>query len=141
MMAGLPARCSGVSTQVEFSPGGRFMKILNVLVFTMLAAMGTGAGAQTAVPVPVQKTPEPASRPIAAQPAWATGKVVEVYLADKQVLVEHGPIPSLGMSEMTMVFGVSRRRLLAKVHKGSQIRFAAKRQGDDYIITRLEVVN
>jgi Cu(I)/Ag(I) efflux system protein CusF len=70
----------------------------------------------------------------------ASGEVRAVYRKEKRLLLKHGPIESLGMGGMTMEFGVLSGKLLDAVKPGDRVRFEAKRSGDDYVVTRIEVV-
>ena len=101
-----------------------------VPVFVLLAAMAM-AHAQ-----PSGMTAAPASRPT----AMATAEVLKVYKKEKRLLLRHGPIESLHMDAMTMEFGVADRKLLSRIKPGDKIRFAAKRVGDDYLVTAVEMM-
>ena len=101
-----------------------------VPVFVLLAAMAM-AHAQ-----PSGMTAAPASRPT----AMATAEVLKVYKKEKRLLLKHGPIESLHMDAMTMEFGVADRKLLSRIKPGDKIRFAAKRVGDDYLVTAVEMM-
>ena len=70
----------------------------------------------------------------------ASAEVVAVYPKEKRVLLKHGPIENLGMSDMTMEFGVANPRLLASFKRGKKVRFSAVRVKDDYVITHVEAV-
>jgi Cu/Ag efflux protein CusF len=108
------------------------------LVLLIAVAAGAAASAQ-----PLEKAPPTAARaaPSAARAQkLATGVVIEVDAAAQRVLVEHGPIPSLGMDAMTMEFLVPDRRLVASLRPGDRIRFAADWKGGEYRITRIEDV-
>lgn len=70
----------------------------------------------------------------------ASAEVLKVYKSEKRVLLKHGPIPEIGMDAMTMEFGVADRALLKRLKPGDKIRFAVKRVGDDYFVTRVEVI-
>ena len=103
-------------------------------VFTLLAATAM-AQAQ-----PLGVTAVPYSRPAAAVPAMASAEVLKVYQKEKRLLLKHGPIENIHMDAMTMEFIVADRKLLSRVKPGDKIRFTAKRVGDDYLITTLEVM-
>ena len=101
-----------------------------VPVFVLLAATAM-AQAQ-----PSGMTAAPASRPA----AMASAEVLKVYKKEKRLLLRHGPIESLHMDAMTMEFSIADRKLLGRVKPGDKISFAARREGDDYFVTTLEVM-
>ena len=68
----------------------------------------------------------------------ASAEVIAVYPKEKRVLLKHGPIETLGMSDMTMEFGVANPRLLASFKRGKNVRFAAVKVKDDYVVTHVE---
>jgi Cu(I)/Ag(I) efflux system protein CusF len=81
---------------------------------------------------------------LAAAGAFAAGHLAdaEVRKVDKdakKVTLKHGPIKSLDMPPMTMVFGVSDAALLDKVKAGDKVRFAAKSEGGKLTVTEIEV--
>ena len=100
-----------------------------VPVFVLLAATAM-AQAQ-----PSSMTAAPTSRPAAK----ASAEVLKIYKNEKRLLLKHGPIENLRMDAMTMEFGVADQKLLSRVKAGDKIRFAARRVGDDYFVTKLEV--
>ena len=100
----------------------------------LLMAAGAVAQAQ-----PSSLTVSPASDLAANKRAMATAEVLNVYKKEKRLLLKHGPIENIHMDAMTMEFIVADRKLLSRVKPGDRIRFAAKRVGDDYLITTLEV--
>ena len=79
-----------------------------------------------------------AQTPTAAGATLASAEVVAVYAREKRVLLKHGPIENLGMSDMTMEFGVANPRLLAFFKRGKKVRFSAIRVKDDYVVTHVE---
>jgi Cu(I)/Ag(I) efflux system periplasmic protein CusF len=68
----------------------------------------------------------------------ASAEVIAVYPKEKRVLLRHGPISNLGMSEMTMEFGVVNTRMLASFKRGKKVRFSAVMVKDDYVVTHVE---
>ena len=70
----------------------------------------------------------------------ASGEVLEVDRKERRVVVNHGPIQSLGMDAMAMEFLVPDPKLLASLRPGDKIRFAAAWKDGDYLITRASVV-
>jgi Cu(I)/Ag(I) efflux system periplasmic protein CusF len=77
-------------------------------------------------------------QPPAADQNLVSAEVIAVYPKEKRVLLKHGPIANLGMSEMTMEFGVASPRMLASFKRGKKIRFSAVMMKDDYIVTHVE---
>ena len=86
-----------------------------------------------------RQTQAPTSSAAAASHAMASGEVLAVYKKEQRLLLKHGPIESLGMGGMTMEFGVAQDKLLKALKKGDKVRFEAKKMGDDYVVTRIEV--
>ena len=107
------------------------MKLVQAIILLAASAM---AQAQ-----PLGTTAAPSSRPAAGARAMASAEVLEVYQKEKRLLLKHGPIENIHMGAMTMEFGVADRKLLSRVKPGDRIRFAARRVGDDYLVTALEV--
>lgn len=90
----------------------------------------------------------------AEAPAPAPGQVATTETADfsdaevrrvdkdaQKITLRHGPIPNLGMGDMTMVFRVVEQRWLDELKVGNRIRFKADKVGGLYTITNVEVVN
>jgi Cu(I)/Ag(I) efflux system periplasmic protein CusF len=112
-------------------------------VLALAVAASVNAFAQASSPE--KAAARPASAPASSAPAGAkaplaTAEVVGVYVKDKRLLLNHGPIPSLGMGAMTMEFALADRTMLRRLKKGDQVRFAARQVADDYRITHIEVV-
>ena len=108
------------------------MKLIQVI--TLLAASSM-AQAQ-----PLGGASAPSFRPTADKPSMASAEVLKVYKKEKRLLLKHGPIESLHMDSMTMEFGVLDHKLLGRVKPGDNIRFAARRVGDDYLVTTFEIM-
>lgn len=74
----------------------------------------------------------------AADPApLSQGEVRKVDAAAQKITLRHGPIASIGMPPMTMVFEVARPELLEGLSAGEKVRFQVERQGSRYIVTEL----
>ncbi len=58
----------------------------------------------------------------------------------KKLTIRHGPIQSLDMPPMTMVFQVKDPALLDKVNAGDKIKFSAEKIGGAYTVTAIEPV-
>lgn len=83
-------------------------------------------------------TPGPSTQVSTAVASWAEGEVRRVDRAQGRVTLRHGPIDSLGMPPMTMVFRVQDPAWLEGLQPGDHIRFQAERVGGAYTVTRLE---
>jgi Cu(I)/Ag(I) efflux system periplasmic protein CusF len=104
------------------------MKFIALAAFAVFTA--TLMGASSVISAQTQ-TP-------AANQNLASAEVIAVYPKEKRVLLKHGPIANLGMSDMTMEFGVPNPRLLASFKRGKKVRFSAVMVNDDYIVTHVE---
>lgn len=76
--------------------------------------------------------------PLAAQTPLAQGEIRKVDKEAKKLTIRHGPIPSLDMPPMTMVFQVRDPALLEQVKAGDKVKFEAEKKGGAYIVTRIE---
>ncbi len=75
----------------------------------------------------------------AAKPAALTdGLVKKIDKADGEIVIQHGPLDSIGMPPMTMAFGVADKGWLNKLKAGDKIRFAAEMKGGNAIVSRYE---
>lgn len=75
--------------------------------------------------------------------AWADGEMVmgEVIKIDKsagKITLKHGPIKTLDMDSMTMVFRVADPAMLDSVKAGDKVRFGADRVNGAITITAME---
>lgn len=86
-----------------------------------------------------QATLKASSASSAAAQELATGEVLRVYPKEKRLLLKHGPIPSIGMSPMTMEYGVADSKMLARVKPGAKVRFMAVQVKDEYVVTHIEL--
>jgi len=71
-------------------------------------------------------------------PALAAGEVRKIDKAKKTITLKHGPIPSIDMPPMTMVFDIRDPALLDKVKAGDKVRFQAAMIGGRTVVTELE---
>jgi Cu(I)/Ag(I) efflux system protein CusF len=79
-----------------------------------------------------------AAGPLAAQTSLAEGEIRKVDKEARKLTIRHGPIPSLDMPPMTMVFQVKDPALLEQVKAGDKVKFEAEKTGGAYIVTRIE---
>jgi Cu/Ag efflux protein CusF len=105
-------------------------------LFALLAAVTAAA------PVAAQKTADDhaAHHPpqAAAANALADGEIRRVDRETQKITIRHGPIPSLNMPPMTMVFQAADAALLDRVKPGDKVKFSAVQERGAYIVTRIE---
>ena len=95
-------------------------------------------------PLPALAEDDHHKSPAKAAPSSAPLADGEVRRVDKdagKITIKHGPIPSLDMPPMTMVFQVKDPALLDTVKAGDKIKFEAERIGGQYTVTRLAPAN
>jgi Cu/Ag efflux protein CusF len=68
----------------------------------------------------------------------ADGEIRRVDKEAKKLTIKHGPIPSLDMPAMTMVFQVKDPAMLERVKAGDKVKFQAEKQGGQYTVTKIE---
>ncbi|MEY4597574.1 MAG: hypothetical protein RLZZ445_371 [Pseudomonadota bacterium] len=68
----------------------------------------------------------------------ADGEIRKVDRETKKITLRHGPVPSLDMGTMTMVYKVKDPAMLDKVKAGDKVKFDAAKSGADYVITHIE---
>jgi Cu/Ag efflux protein CusF len=66
------------------------------------------------------------------------GEVRKVDKDAKKITIRHGPLKSLDMPPMTMVFQVKDPAMLDQVKAGDKIRFSAEKTGGAYTVTTLQ---
>lgn len=74
----------------------------------------------------------------AMDPAWADGTVKKVNADAGKVTISHGPLTSLDMPAMTMVFRISDPAMLDQMKPGNRIRFVVERLGGALTVTALQ---
>lgn len=71
----------------------------------------------------------------------ATGQVRKVDEDAGKITLKHGPITSMDMPPMTMVFRVKDAALLQGVKRGDTVRFDVQKIGGQYVVVKLEPAN
>jgi len=94
--------------------------------------------AQTSVQPQGQAQATAASAAAAATLPLAEGEVRKIDKEAGKVTLRHGPIASLDMPGMTMVFRVQDAKLLGGLKEGDKIRFAAQRINGAIVLTAVE---
>ena len=114
------------------------------LAISLIAALAAGiAAAQTAAPAtPVAAAAAAATAaPAPAAKDMADAEIRKIDKDAKKITLKHGPIKSLDMPGMTMVFQVRDAALLeklAKLNVGDKIKFSAEQQQGAYVVTGAE---
>ncbi|MBI5255933.1 MAG: copper-binding protein [Burkholderiales bacterium] len=101
------------------------MKIAMLITLAALGAPGA-APAQGAAPA------------ASAAASMADGEVRKVDPEQAKLTLRHGPIASLDMPGMTMVFKVADPKLLAGLKPGDKVRFTAMRLNGVFTVTAIE---
>ena len=110
------------------------MKVHHVLAVAALtiSAATHSQTPSTAAPAPV------ASSPSSVPAAMTEGEVRKVDKEAGKVTLRHGPIDSLGMPAMTMVFRVADPKMLEQLKEGEKVRFSADRLSGAITLTSIE---
>ncbi len=68
----------------------------------------------------------------------ADGEVRRVDRDAKKITLRHGPIASIDMPPMTMVFQVKDPAMLGGLKQGDKVKFSAEKIDGAYVVTRIE---
>jgi Cu/Ag efflux protein CusF len=111
---------------------------MNAFKLSLLAGAIGMAGAFT-LPAQAQTA---AAGPAAAATAsdMADGEVRKVDKENRKVTLKHGPIKSLEMPPMTMVFQVADASMLDKLQPGDKVRFRATSEAGKMTVTEIQPV-
>ncbi|MEO7742592.1 MAG: copper-binding protein [Usitatibacter sp.] len=77
-------------------------------------------------------------KPAAGAQALADGEVKKVDKDAGKVTIKHGPLASVDMPAMTMVFRVKNPAMLDTLKTGDKIRFKAEKLGGNYTVTEVQ---
>lgn len=112
------------------------MRSIRYLIpFMALTVSGLAfAEAKTAGPLLIAQAAQPSS-------AMADGEVQKVDKDAGKITLKHGPIPSLEMPSMTMVFRVKDPAMLDAVKTGDKVRFSAEKSGGTLTVTQIAPAN
>ena len=73
-----------------------------------------------------------------ASAEMADGEIRRVDKDAKKITIKHGPMPSLDMPGMTMVFQVKDPAMLEQVKVGDKVKFQAEKLGGAFTVTNIE---
>jgi Cu(I)/Ag(I) efflux system periplasmic protein CusF len=82
--------------------------------------------------------PSASSTDASASAELADGEVRKVDKDNKKLTLKHGPLKSLDMPGMTMVFQVKEDAMLDKVQAGDKVRFQAEKIDGKFTVTKIE---
>jgi len=71
--------------------------------------------------------------------AMADGEIRKVDKDAGKLTIKHGPIPSMEMPPMTMVYRVKDPAMLGRVKAGDKVKFQAEKIGGAYTVTGIEL--
>ena len=72
--------------------------------------------------------------------AMADGEIRKVDKDAKKITIKHGPLQTLDMPAMTMVFQVKDPAMLDQVKAGDKVKFQAEKVGSAFTVTKIEPV-
>lgn len=113
------------------------MKFSSFCAATVLALSGT-AFAQTSAADHAAHHPAGASA-TAPTTSMVDGEVRKIDKEQGKVTLKHGPIASLDMPGMTMVFKVADPKMLDTLKQGDKVKFAADKVDGAITVTAIEV--
>lgn len=74
--------------------------------------------------------------PAYAQEAQSSGEVRRINVDEGKITIKHGPIPSLELPAMSLVYRAD-ATLLQGIKPGDKITFIARREGNQYVIIKI----
>lgn len=111
------------------------MKFISILLTTL---------ATTAIPLHTQAAEEKNKAPLAASPSanatsFAEGEIKKIDKGAEKITIKHGPLTSLDMPAMTMVFRVKDAAMLDQVKSGDKVKFIAEKINGALTVTSLQL--
>jgi Cu/Ag efflux protein CusF len=104
----------------------------------LAAALAIAAGPLAAQPDHSDHHGAGAKLAQAAPAKLAEGEVRRVDREAKKITIKHGPIASIDMPPMTMVFQVRDPAWLERVKVGDHVRFRAEKTDGAYLVTAIQ---
>lgn len=100
-----------------------------------LLALGSGLGAHAQQPT---MNGMQQGMPARAEEAMGEGEIRKVDKDAGKLTIKHGPLESLGMPAMTMVYRVTDPAILDQVKAGDKVRFVVEEIGGLLTVTKIE---
>jgi Cu(I)/Ag(I) efflux system periplasmic protein CusF len=120
-----------------------FMNVFAKPFLLSLAVVSVGTSAELTSLAHAQSTPNAPAVAPASDKKLENMADAEVRKLDKEtgkITLKHGPIKSLDMPSMTMVFNIKDKALFEKIKAGDKIKFHAIKEGSQYVVTDAIVV-
>ena len=112
------------------------------LISTLALASALALPLTVALPAAAQTTPPAnATKPVGGvtqATEMAEGEIRKISKDTGKLTIKHGPIKSLDMPPMTMVFTAKDPAMLDKLAVGDKVRFVAVDQGGQMVVTELQ---
>ena len=84
------------------------------------------------------QAPVAATTQTSATEEFADGEIRKIDKDARKLTIRHGPLKSLDMPGMTMVFGVRDETVLDRVKVGEKVRFQVEKVDGKFVVTRIE---
>ncbi len=72
------------------------------------------------------------------KPEMVDAEVRKIDLDAKKITLKHGPIKSLDMPGMTMVFQIKDNKILDNIKVGDKVKFSTEQTKSGYVVTSIE---
>lgn len=115
---------------------------ITLLAFVAALSFAGTASAQSSTPMAgtpgISEKASATSGSDAAASELTEGEIRKVDKDNKKLTIKHGPLKSLDMPGMTMVFGVKDDAMLDKLQTGDKVRFQAEKIDGKFTVTKIE---
>ena len=112
------------------------MKFISILLTTLTFAASIPFHAQAAEDV---SKASPAAASSASATSFAEGEIKKIDKGAEKITIKHGPLTSLNMPPMTMVFRVKDAAMLDQVKSGDKVKFIAEKINGALTVTTLQL--
>lgn len=110
-------------------------------ISTLALATALALPLTVTLPAAAQTTAPAATKPmsgITQSAEMAEGEIRKISKDTGKLTIKHGPIKSLDMPPMTMVFTAKDPAMLERVAVGDKVRFVVADQGGQMVVTELQ---